>query len=46
LALFRNAVLLLALFSHHADAQRIGGVLATFSAISPNSRAGRGAIPG
>jgi len=40
LALFRNAVLLLALFSHHADAQRIGGVLATFLVIFASALAG------
>ncbi|MFM8283252.1 MAG: DUF4129 domain-containing transglutaminase family protein [Planctomycetaceae bacterium] len=40
LALFRDAVLLLALFSHHADAQRIGGVLATFLVIFASALAG------
>lgn len=40
LALFRDAVLLLALLSHHADAQRIGGVLATFLVIFASALAG------
>lgn len=33
LVVFRNAVLLLALWSHHADARRVGGVLAMFLVV-------------